>query len=143
MSAALSALPEYLVLDPTSTIRIDLRLEAPACEIDVSLDNPRSGRSVVLMLGRPRGPFAQRVRLAGRARIHFEPEAPGSYSILLANPQSEPIVIRLRVKPLGGRARRRRTTPRRVPSSARTRRSPRRADSSARRRSGDGSGRDP
>ena len=95
------ALPRYLVVEPTSTVRIDLRMETPSCEIDVSLDNPKPGRSFVLLIGPQRGPFVQRVRLAGRARIHFDPQRPGKYSLLLANPLSEPIVIRLKVRELG------------------------------------------
>lgn len=100
--STLSALPNFLVLDPTSTVRIDVQLDAPACEIDVALDNPRPGRSFVLLIGPPKGPYVQRVRLAGRARIHFDPRAPGTYSLLLANPQSEPIVVRLKARALSG-----------------------------------------
>jgi hypothetical protein len=93
---ALSDLPKYLVLNPVSTVRIEMRLEAPACEIDVELDNPRPGRSFVLLIGQVGGPYVQRVRLAGRARIYFDPQAPGSYELLLANPQREPLILRLR-----------------------------------------------
>lgn len=73
-----------------------MRLEAPACEIDVELDNPKPGRSFVLLIGHPGGPYVQRVRLAGRARIFFDPQSPGAYELLLANPQKEPLVLRLR-----------------------------------------------
>jgi len=121
--ATLLALPRYLVLEPTSTVRIDLRMETPSCEIDVSLDNPRPGRSFVLLIGPQRGPFVQRVRLAGKAKIHFDPQRPGKYSLLLANPLSEPIVIRLKVRALPD------TRP-----SARQSRSRSRAPDSARRR---------
>ncbi len=100
MTVALRKLPSYLILEPTSTVRIDMRLEEPSCEIDVSLDNPRPGRSFVLLIGAPGGPFVQRVRLAGRARIHFDPQKAGDYSLLLANPQSEPLVVRLKVTEL-------------------------------------------
>lgn len=96
MATALHDLPKYLVLNPVSTVRIEMRLEAPACEIDVELDNPRAGRSFVLLIGQVGGPYVQRVRLAGRARIYFDPQAPGSYELLLANPQREPLVLRLR-----------------------------------------------
>lgn len=96
MATALRDLPKYLVLDPVSTVRIEMRLEAPACEIDVELDNPRAGRSFVLLIGQVGGPYVQRVRLAGRARIYFDPQAPGSYELLLANPQREPLILRLR-----------------------------------------------
>lgn len=99
MPRALS-LPRYLVLEPTSTVRIDMQMETLSCEIDVSLDNPKPGRSFVLLIGPQRGPFVQRVRLAGKARIHFDPHRPGKYSLLLANPLSEPIVIRLKIRAL-------------------------------------------
>ena len=101
MAVALSALPKYLVLDPESTVRIEMRLEAPSCEIDVELDNPRPGRSFVLLIGHRNGPFVQRVRLAGRARIHFDPQSPGEYVLLLANPDREPVVLRLKGRDLG------------------------------------------
>jgi hypothetical protein len=93
---ALRDLPKYLVLNPVSTVRLEMKLEGPACEIDVELDNPGPGRSFVLLIGHPGGPYVQRVRLAGRARIYFDPQSPGSYELLLANPQHEPLVLRLR-----------------------------------------------
>jgi hypothetical protein len=99
---ALKDLPKYLVLAPTATARIDMRLDDPACEIDVALDNPRPGRSFVLLIGHTNGPFVQRVRLSGRARIHFDPESPGEYVLLLANPQREPLVLRLRGRGIPG-----------------------------------------
>lgn len=101
MSIALVDLPRYLVLEPKSTVRIDMHLDTPACEIDVALDNPRPGRSFVLLIGHPNGPFVQRVRLSGRARVHFDPEAPGDYVLLFANPQRDPVVLRLKVQPTG------------------------------------------
>jgi hypothetical protein len=113
VAIALRDLPKYLVLAPTATVRIDMRLDDPACEIDVALDNPRPGRSFVLLIGHPKGPFVQRVRLSGRARIHFDPESPGEYVLLLANPQRDPLVIRLRGRgiPRSATARRRRRRP--------------------------------
>lgn len=102
VSVTLSSLPRYVVIEPDSTLRVDIELEAPACEIDVALDSPAPGRSVVLMIGAPGGPYAQRVRLAGRARIYFDPEAPGKYTLLLANPDSQPTVLRLKGRGLGG-----------------------------------------
>jgi hypothetical protein len=96
VAVALVDLPKFLVLAPTATVRIEMRLDEPACELDVALDNPRPGRSFVLLIGHPKGPFVQRVRLSGRARIHFDPESPGEYVLLLANPQDDPLVIRLR-----------------------------------------------
>jgi len=112
VAVALKDLPKYLVLAPTATARIEMRLDEPACEIDVALDNPRPGRSFVLLIGHTHGPFVQRVRLSGRARIHFDPETPGDYVLLLANPQRDPLVIRLRGRgipgPVAGRRSRRR-----------------------------------
>ena len=96
MALALQDLPKYLVVEPSSTLRLDMHLDFPACEIDISLDNPRPGRSFVLMIGHPGGPYVQRVRLAGRARIFFDPQTPGNYVLLVANPDRSPIVLHLR-----------------------------------------------
>ena len=126
MSTPLKDLPRFLVLRPESTVRVEMRLEAPSCEIDVELDNPKPGRSFVLLIGHREGPFVQRVRLAGRARIHFDPESPGDYLLLLANPNKEPVTLRLRARDLspkllrptisrGRKAPRRRAAPRRHP----------------------------
>lgn len=105
VSTALDDLPKFLVLEPVSTVRIEMRLEAPACEIDVELDNPKVGRSFVLLIGQVGGPYVQRVRLAGRARIFFDPQRPGAYELLLANPQREPVVLRLKGRNVGAVAR--------------------------------------
>jgi hypothetical protein len=94
-------LPRFLVLEPVSTVRVEMQLNAPACEIDVELDNPAPGRSFVLLIGHKEGPFVQRVRLAGRARIYFDPQSPGEYVLLFANPQKEPIVLRLKARNVG------------------------------------------
>jgi len=101
VAVALADLPRFLVLDPLSTVRVEMRLVAPACEIDVELDNPRPGRSFVLLIGHMSGPYVQRVRLAGKARIYFDPQAPGEYVMLVANPQNEPIVLRLKARDVG------------------------------------------
>ena len=98
MAVALPDLPRFLVLNPLSTVRVEMRLASPACEIDVELDNPSPGRSFVLLIGHKDGPFVQRVRLAGKARIYFDPQSPGDYVLLVANPQREPIVLRLRAR---------------------------------------------
>ena len=98
MAVALADLPKFLVLEPLSTVRVEMRLTAPACEIDVELENPATGRSFVLLIGHKGGPFVQRVRLAGKARIYFDPQAPGEYVLLFANPQREPIVLRLKAR---------------------------------------------
>ena len=84
-----------------STIRVEMLLDAPSCEIDVELDNPRPGRSFVLLIGHKDGPYVQRVRLAGKARIYFDPQSPGEYVMLVANPQNEPIVLRLKARNVG------------------------------------------
>ncbi len=101
MALALRDLPRYLVIAAASTLRLDMHLDAPACEIDISLDNPKPGRSFVMLIGHPGGPMVQRVRLAGRARIFFDPESPGDYVLLLSNPDRAPIVLRLRARGVG------------------------------------------
>ncbi len=98
MSPALSDLPRYLVLNPSSTVRIELTLEASSCEIDIELERPKPGRSFILLLGPPGGPFVQRVRLSGRARVFFDPESPGRYELLLANPDRAPLTLHLRAR---------------------------------------------
>jgi hypothetical protein len=105
MATALRDLPRYLVLEPVSTVRLEIHLAAPACEIDVELENPQPGRSFVLLIGHKQGPYVQRVRLAGRARIHFDPQAPGDYLLLLANPNRQPLVLRIRARDIGATAR--------------------------------------
>jgi len=104
VAVALRDLPKFLVLEPMSTVRVEMQLDAPSCEIDVKLDNPRPGRSFVLLIGHKGGPYVQRVRLAGKARIYFDPQSPGEYVMLVANPQHEPIVLRLRARNVGGTA---------------------------------------
>lgn len=98
MAVPLADLPKFLVLEPVSTVRVEMQLSAPSCEIDVELDNPAPGRSFVLLIGHKDGPFVQRVRLAGKARIYFDPQSPGDYVLLFANPQNEPVVLRLRAR---------------------------------------------
>jgi hypothetical protein len=100
MSIAPSDVPRFLVLEPRGGIRLDIRLPTPACVIDASLETPLPGRSFILMVGQPSEPFVQRARIAGRAKLHFEPGSPGLYVILLTNPMREPAVVRLRLRPL-------------------------------------------
>jgi hypothetical protein len=95
---ALAELPRYLVLNPSSTVRIELKLESSSCEIDVEPERPRPGRSFILLLGPPGGPFVQRVRLSGKARVYFDPESPGRYELLLANPDRAPLTLHLRAR---------------------------------------------
>jgi hypothetical protein len=102
VATLLRDLPRFLVLEPVSTVRLEIHLATPACEIDVELENPQAGRSFVLLIGHKQGPYVQRVRLAGRARIHFDPEAPGDYLLLLANPNRMPLVLRIRARDLPG-----------------------------------------
>jgi hypothetical protein len=98
VSPVLAELPRYLVLNPSSTVRIELELEASSCEIDIELERPRPGRSFILLLGPPGGPFVQRVRLSGKARVFFDPESPGRYELLLANPDRAPLTLHLRAR---------------------------------------------
>lgn len=132
MPVPLAELPKFLVLEPLSTVRVEMELHAPACEIDVELENPRPGRSFVLLIGHKAGPFVQRVRLAGKARIYFDPQSPGEYVLLFANPQRDPVVLRLRARNVGpvppprprlaktGKGRSRPSSPRRRRLSSRT-----------------------
>lgn len=96
MGAGLANLPRFLVIEPVSTVRLEMELDRPSCEIDVELQNPGPGRTFVVMIGHRGGPFVQRLRLSGRARIVFEPKTPGSYVLVLANPVKEPLVLRLK-----------------------------------------------
>lgn len=96
VGAGLASLPRFLIVEPESTVRLEMELDRPSCEIDVELQNPEAGRSFVVMIGHRGGPFVQRLRLSGRARIVFEPKNPGRYVLVLANPVKEPLVLRLR-----------------------------------------------
>jgi hypothetical protein len=92
----IASLPKFLVIEPVATVRLEMELDRPSCEIDVELQNPAPGRSFVVMIGHSGGPFVQRLRLSGRARIVFEPKTPGRYVLVLANPLKDPLVLRLR-----------------------------------------------
>lgn len=105
MAVALSRLPRYLILEPVSTVRLEMELTRPSCEIDVELQNPEPGRTFVLLIGKKDGPHLQRMTLSGRARVLFDPQAPGVYVLMLANPQKEPLVLRLRARNLDRRPR--------------------------------------
>jgi len=96
MAVPLARLPRYLVLEPTSSVRFEVVVSAPTWELDVELGSPRPGRSFLLSIGPQGGPVVRRLRLSGRARIFFEPEDERNHLLLLANPQREPIVLRLR-----------------------------------------------
>jgi len=92
----LSQLPRYLILEPVSSVRLEVSLVRPACEIDIGLESPRPGRSFLLLVGPEGGPMVQRMRLTGRARILFEPRDPRPHVLMLANPMKEPLVLSLR-----------------------------------------------
>ncbi|MGP8074986.1 MAG: hypothetical protein ACLQD9_01675 [Thermoplasmata archaeon] len=114
---SLARLPGFLVLDPVSTARIEIERKSPSCEIEVELQNPRPGRSFVLLIGQRGGPYLERMRLSSRARILFKPKSVGEDLLLLANPNREPLILRLRGHNI--RARRRpRARPRARGSSA-------------------------
>lgn len=119
MSEALTALPRYLVLEPVSTVRLEVTLHRPTGEIDVELENPKPGRSFLLLLGPQGGPIVQRMRLTGRARLVFEAAGNRPHVLMLANPQKEPLVLRLRVK--GAKASRRKHRPTKAAPPPRTR----------------------
>ena len=133
VATALRDLPRYLVLEPVSTVRLEIELAGPACEIQVELENPDPGRSFVLLIGHNEGPYVQRVRLSGGARIHFDPQSPGEYVLLLANPNRTPLVLRLKAKDLGAPPRSARGAKKKA-SKART---PRRKATSASRKTRD------
>lgn len=124
MPVALARLPRYLILEPVASVRLEIELAQPACEIDVELDNPSTGRSFLLALGKKGGPQLQRMRLTGRARVLFDPRAPGVYVLVLTNPQKEPLVLKLRAKHVArpASARRPRARTRRTPPTVTRRR---------------------
>ena len=96
MGAGPGTQPRFLIIETVSTVRLEMELDRPSCEIDVELQNPAPGRSFVVMIGHRGGPFVQRMRLSGRARIVFEPKQPGQYVLVLANPVKEALVLRLK-----------------------------------------------
>jgi len=95
-------LPRYLVLEPGSTVRFDLRPAPGASSLDVELENPRPGRSFLLLVGPSDGPTLQRMRLTGRARILFDARDRRPQVLMLANPQREPLVLQIRGRASAG-----------------------------------------
>jgi len=95
VAVPLARLPRYLVIEPTSSVRLEVVVGGPVWELDVELGSPRPGRSFLLSIGPQGGPVVRRLRLSGRARILFEPEDNRNHVLMLANPQREPIVLRL------------------------------------------------
>ncbi len=110
-------LPRFLVLEPRSTLRLELRIRRPPFELTVDLPSSASDRSFVLMLGPPGGPLRQRLRLRGRTRILFEPRDRRGHLLVLVNPDDAPLVLELRGR--SPSAARRAGRPRRLPSTAR------------------------
>jgi hypothetical protein len=98
----LDEVPKFVVLEAGSGVRLDFELESPACEIEAELDHPEPGRSFILMIGHPGGPFVQRARISGGARLLFDPERPGTYVLLVVNPTEEPLVVHLEARSLTG-----------------------------------------
>lgn len=96
MALTLGRLPRYLVLDPVSTVRLEVDSSGPSCELDVALENPKPGRSLILLIGPHGGPLVHRVRLSGRTRLRLEAKNDDSHVLMLANPQKEPLILRLR-----------------------------------------------
>jgi hypothetical protein len=92
--------PKFIVLEPGGGVRLDVELPTPSCEVDVALENEVPGRNFVLMMGHPSEHFVQRVRIAGRAKLFFDPGDPGLFIFLLTNPMREPAVVRLRMRPI-------------------------------------------
>ncbi|MCI4331438.1 MAG: hypothetical protein L3K19_06290 [Thermoplasmata archaeon] len=109
MASTTLSLPRYLVLEPRGSVRLELTLPSPSCEIDVRLENPAPERSFVLVIAETRGTLLQRVRLAGGARIYFAPRRSGLYLLFLSNPGHESVTLFLHAS-----APSRRTRPRRV-----------------------------
>jgi len=96
VALTLGRLPRYLVLDPVSTVRLEVDSSGPSCELDVALENPKPGRSLILLIGPHGGPLVHRVRLSGRTRLRLEAKDDDSHVLMLANPQKEPLILRLR-----------------------------------------------
>ena len=114
MVAALRNLPPYLVLEPRGGVRLPLKLEATACELELKLESERPGASFIAMVSERDGTWVQRVRLAGSARILFDPGTVGEFVLQLTNPTFDPIVLRLRGRTLTARAPRRSSPHRRA-----------------------------
>jgi hypothetical protein len=89
----LAQLPRYLILEAESSVRLEVGLVRPACEIDIGLETPKPGRSFLLLIGPEGGPMVQRMRVTGRARILFEPRDSRPHVLMLANPLKEPLVL--------------------------------------------------
>jgi hypothetical protein len=114
MTIAIEDLPKIIILEAGRGVRIDVKMDTPACEIEARIDQEAPGKSFVLMLAHKDGQVVQRVRVAGRTKVLFDPEAPGEYVFLLTNPMAEPLVVHWEVRPVGSEG-----TPKRVKPSPR------------------------
>jgi hypothetical protein len=94
VSIPLKDLPKAVILEPTKGVRMEVEMETSACEIDLHLEKEGPGRSFVFMIAHPNGEVVQRVRIAGHAKVLFDPESPGQYVFLLTNPMTEAAVVR-------------------------------------------------
>ncbi len=93
VTVRLEELPRVVVLEPGKGVRMEIKLESPACEMEFRRAGEAPGRSFVLMVGHKNGEFVQRVRVAGHTKIYFDPEQPGEYVLVLTNPMPEPAVV--------------------------------------------------
>jgi hypothetical protein len=93
VTVKLENLPKVIILEPGQGVRVDLRMDSPACEFEFRLAREAPGRSFILMIGHKNGEFVQRVRVAGHTKIYFNPETPGEYVVVLTNPMGEPAVV--------------------------------------------------
>ena len=118
MAASLRDLPAFLVLEARGGVRLPLKLEATACELELKLETERPEASFIAMVSQRDGTWVQRVRLAGSARILFDPGTVGDFVLHLTNPTFEPIVLRLRGRRLPTRAAGRTTPHRRARRTA-------------------------
>lgn len=100
MSIKVADLPKVVIIEPGKGVRMEVQLDTPSLEIDLHLENEAPGRSFVLMIGEPSGEIVQRVRVAGHAKVYFDPEAPGEYVVLLTNPMNEPAIVRCEFTPV-------------------------------------------
>jgi hypothetical protein len=117
VAIALPELPEFFVLEPQRGVEIAIRLTARACELEVELQREAPGRSLIVLIGLRDGRWVQRARIAGHAKLLFDPERAGEYKLALANPMTDRAVVRVRGREIRrgraptGRARRYQTDP--------------------------------
>lgn len=100
MTIALKDLPKVVILEPGKGVRMEVDMDSPACEVDLHLEKEGAGRSFIFMIAHPGGEVVQRVRVAGHAKVLFDPESPGEYVFLLTNPMTEAAVVRCEFTPV-------------------------------------------